>query len=263
MTEQERENFEAQGYHVLRNALTSDEIALLKQACREMLQTPISHPYAHFLLPAPIHNPPPDNPRGVWAGFNLQLFHDLFWDLAYHPKIAMAVDACIGPDINLYETASIHKIPGFPGTFRDWHQDSEYSDPQSNDRSVTVILYLDSMNGETGATWVVPGSHKQGKIPHVEPAESVTSKAREVENKTQYHPKGISFDFAAGDALIFLTRLVHRSGANNSTESKWSLAYNYCRKDTLDTERMNTYVGGYLPITRNGEIYRVGERFTK
>lgn len=262
ITPKDKVAFEANGFHVLRAAVSANEIARLKEALARMLLTPAVHPYAKNLADAPeIATSPPDNPRGVWAAFNLQLFDDIFWDFAYHPAIALAVDALIGADINLYETASIHKVPGFPNNYRDWHQDSEYSDPQSDDRNVTVITFLDEMDGESGATWVVPGSHKQGALPHILPSENLSSKAKEVKDKHLYAPNGVAFSYQPGDVLIFLVRVVHKSGANLSGELKSSIAYNYCSRSTLDLARINGFVGAYLPITRNGAIYRPGAPF--
>ncbi len=251
----EKATFEERGYAVLRNALTPEEGADYRDAMQRLLRTPADHPYADRLLIADLPNAPADNPRGIWAGFDLPLFDDRFYDLAFHPKIALAVDALIGPDLNLYETSCIAKVPGFPGNFRDWHQDSEYSDPQTNDRNVTVILCLDDMDGQSGATWVVPGSHQSGPLAHVKPMETVSSGAREVADKARFDAQGHSFDFRAGDALIFLVRLVHKSGPNQANTSRWSLAYNYVRKDNLDLGRINRYVGAGVPVTRNGRIY--------
>lgn len=254
ITSEERRAFEARGYHVIRGALNPAEIAACRRALLNILQTPKSHPYFSSLgvteLPAT-----PDNPHGIWAGFDMPLFDDLFIDLAYHPKIALTVSGLLGPDINLYETSFVSKCPGFPGDYRDWHQDSEYSDPQSNPANVTVILCLNDMDGQSGATWVVPGSHRLGPLPHTEPKETVTSGAREVVDKRQFDAEGISFDFKAGDALIFLVRAVHKSGANKSDRLQLSLAYNYVRKDTLDLKNITRWVGANMPIVRNGKIY--------
>jgi ectoine hydroxylase-related dioxygenase (phytanoyl-CoA dioxygenase family) len=251
----EKEAFEARGYHVLRGALTSEEVAAYREAMQRLLCTPADHPYASQLLRAPLPNAPLDNPRSLWAGFDLPLFDDRFYALAFHPNLALTVEALIGPDINLYETSCIAKVPGFPGNFRDWHQDSEYSDPQTNDRNVTVIVCLHAMDGQSGATWVVPGSHKLGPLAHVKPVEAISSNAREVADKARFDAQGLSFDLQPGDALVFLVRLVHKSGPNQSDMSRWSLAYNYVRKDNLDLGRINRYVGGGIPVVRNGQIY--------
>ena len=72
---------------------------------------------------------------------------------------------------------------------------------------------------------------------------------------------GLALSYQPGDVLIFLVRVVHKSGANRSDTSRWSIAYNYCRADTQDLARVNGFVGAYLPITRNGSLYRPGTRF--
>src|SRR5262249_43178082 len=133
-----------------------------------------------------------------------------------------------------------------------------YSDPQSNDRNVTVITCLHDMDGRTGATWVVPGSHKLGPMPHVVPTERLTSRAREVTGKRRFDPQGVSFSFRAGDALLFLARIVHKSGPNEANASRWSLAYNYVRSDTRDLGQQTRYVGAGTPITRRGQVCAPG-----
>ncbi len=261
VTLEEKTAFEDNGFHILRGALSQGETAVCRNVLANMLLLPESHPYSGRLAATDITPTPPDNPRAVWAGFDLQLFDDLFWDLAFQPRIALTVDALIGPDINLYETSCVTKMAGFPADFRDWHQDSEYSDPQTNDRNVTVIVFLDDMNGESGATWVVPGTHKLGPLPHNLPGEKLTSAAMEVTDKHLYAPQGVSFDFKAGDALIFLVRLIHKSGPNRSDSSRWSVALNYTRRDTQDIGKINHFVGAYLPIVRNGKLYDFTRRW--
>jgi ectoine hydroxylase-related dioxygenase (phytanoyl-CoA dioxygenase family) len=207
----------------------------------------------------PVEQRDPANPRALWNGFDLPLFDDRFYDLIFHPKIALTMDALIGPDINFYETCFVCKFPRFPGHFRDWHQDSAYFDPQANDRNCAVVIYLDDMNATSGATGVVPGSHKLGPLPHVIPCEEVSSKHSEVVDKRKYDACGISFDFKAGDALFFLARVVHKSGPNQTDTSRTSLIYNYMRKDCLDLQKKNRSIANSIPVVRNGRIYVPGE----
>jgi len=257
ITDDDRAQFERDGYFVLRGALTPEEVATYREALIGILQIPESHPYNNRLMTAKIPTAPPtaENPRCVWAAFDLPLFDDRFYDFAFHPKIALGVSGLIGPDVNLYETSCVAKVPGFPGNYRDWHQDSEYSDPQSNDSNVTVITYLDDQDGTSGATCVVPGTHKQGPIPHVTPTEEYTSNAREVADKAQYDAVGFAPEFKAGDTMVFYGRLVHKSGPNETDRSRLSLAYNYVRADTLDLAEINRYIGSSTPITRGGRLY--------
>jgi ectoine hydroxylase-related dioxygenase (phytanoyl-CoA dioxygenase family) len=260
LTAAEKAAFETNGYHLLRNALTPDEVARYRAALLETLQIPESHPYFSCLGRANLGDAPghPDNPHGIWAGFDLPLLHDRLYDAAFTPKLVLTVDALIGPDINLYETSFVSKNPGFPGSFRDWHQDSEYMDPQSNTRNVTVIIALNPMDGQSGATWVVPGSHQFGPLPHTLPTETLTSGAREVADKARFDAEGLSFSMQAGDALIFLVRLVHKSGPNLSDQLQLSLAYNYVRKDNYDLDKIARWIGAGIPVTRGGRVYAPG-----
>src|SRR5688572_29059972 len=104
VTSDEKETFEENGYHILRNALAPEDVRLYRDAMARLLLTPEDHPYASRLAATPISPAPPDNPRAIWARFDQLLFDDIFWDLAYHPTVALTVDALIEPDINLYQT---------------------------------------------------------------------------------------------------------------------------------------------------------------
>lgn len=257
VTGEEKSAFEENGYHIVRGALTVAEVENLRDAMERLFQTPADHPYSASLTEAniPEGEREPLNPRALWNGFDLPLFDDRFYDIIFHPRIALTLDALIGPDINFYETCFVTKPPRFPATFRDWHQDSAYFDPQTNDRNCAVILYLDAMDAETGATRLVPGSHKLGALPHAIPAENVSSKHLEVVDKQLYEERGTNFSFAPGDALFFLARVVHKAGGNSSNQSRTGLIYNYTRKDTLDLGKKNRSICNGIPVVRNGRIH--------
>ncbi|MFZ4507604.1 MAG: phytanoyl-CoA dioxygenase family protein [Fimbriimonas sp.] len=261
ITAEERAAFEEQGYHVVRGAIGPDEVAIYRDALVRVLGTSPDHAYASRLLTAQVPDAPPTltNPRGIWAGFDLPLFDSIFYDFAFSPRIALSVAGLLGPDVNLFETSFVSKVPGFPGNFRDWHQDTEYSDPQSNDSLVTVITYLDAMDGESGGTWVCPGTHKLGALAHAEPTEEYSSNAREVANKAEYDRIGFCPKYQPGDTLIFKARLVHKSGSNLSSTDRLSLAYNYVTADTLDYKEVNRYIGSSTPVVRDGKPYIPGD----
>ncbi len=257
----EREAFLENGYHIIREALSPSEVKMYRDAFVKVLQTPPDHPYAGKRMmraAIPGADPTETNPHGYWAGFDLPLFGDIFYEFIFHPKITLSISGLIGDDVNLYETSCVAKVPGFPGNYRDWHQDTEYSDPQSNDFNVTVITYLDDMDGASGVTGVVPGTHKGGPLPHQVPVEEYSSGAREVCDKEQYEALAHYAEVKAGDTMVFLGRLVHKSAPNLSNEDKLSLAYNYVRADTIDLGEINRYIGAGTPVVRGGRLYRPG-----
>lgn len=259
----DREAFLENGFHIIRGGLTPDRAKLYRAALVEILKTDPSHPYASRFMEAQIPGAPPteENPYGRWAGFDLPLFHDLFFDFIFEPKIALSLAGLLGGDVNLYETGCVAKVPGFPGNYRDWHQDSEYSDPQSNEFNVTVITYLDEMDGSSGVTAVVPGTHRLGALPHVVPTETYTSGAREVADKAKYDAKAHYPSVSPGDTIVFFGRLVHNSASNDSDKDRMSLAYNYMRTDTFDLKEIARWIGAGTPVVRNGRLYRPSTLF--
>jgi hypothetical protein len=259
-TAHERATFEEKGYHILRSALCPDEVQEYRDAVARLFQTTADHPYADRLstCPIPVEERDPLNPRALWNGFDLPLFDDRFYDLIFHPVIALTMDALIGPDLNFYETCFVTKPPRFPDNFRDWHQDSAYFDPQTNRQNAAVIVYLDEMDATSGATSVVPGSHEKGTLPHKTPAEQISSSHLEVEGKRKYDDLAVSFHFQPGDALFFLATVVHKAGGNQTNRSRTGLIYNYTRKDTLDLGTKNRSIANGIPVTRNGKIYTPG-----
>jgi len=260
ITPAQRETFLKDGFHIIRGSLTSEEVERYRAALIKLMQTPVDHPYANRLLSAEIPGVEPTeiNPYNRWAAFDLPLFDDVFYEFIFHPTITLSVAGLIGPDVNLYETSAVAKVPGFPGNYRDWHQDSEYSDPQTNEFNVTVITYLDEMDGKSGVTGVVPGTHRSGPIPHVIPQEKHSSGAREVEDKAKYEASAVYPTVQPGDTMVFFGRLVHKSAPNESNSDRLSIAYNYVRSDTLDLKEINRYVGANTPVVRNGRLYRPG-----
>jgi ectoine hydroxylase-related dioxygenase (phytanoyl-CoA dioxygenase family) len=257
VTSAEKVAFEENGFHVVRGALSAEEVERYRAAMRCVFRVPADHPYASRLTACDLPEDVRDavNPRNLWNGFDLPLFDDRFYDLIFHPRVALTMDALIGPDLNFYETCFVTKPPKFPGRFRDWHQDSAYFDPQTNDRNAAVIVYLDPMDETSGATSVVPGSHKRGPLPHVTPEEDVSSKHLEVEDKQRYDAEGVTFRFEPGDALFFLARVLHKAGGNDTDTARTGLIYNYTRRDTLDLGQKNRSIANGIPVTRGGRIY--------
>jgi len=263
ITPAEREAFLENGFHIIRGALTPAKVARYREALVRVLSTPQDHPYASRFLEAEIPGAPPTeiNPYGRWAGFDLPLFDEIFFDFVFESRIALSVAGLLDGDINLYETGCVAKVPGFPGNYRDWHQDSEYSDPQSNEFNVTVITYLDEMDGKSGVTAVIPGSHKLGALTHVVPTETYSSGAREVADKAKYEAKAFYPSVEPGDTIVFFGRLIHKSASNESSSDRLSLAYNYMRTDTMDLKEIARWIGAATPVVRNGRIYRPSTLF--
>lgn len=105
----------------------------------------------------------------VFAGAGRNNTHLLFGFLdavVRDPRLLDTVEDLIGPDILAYGTVIFAKEPGDPG-FVSWHQDGAYAglDPYPG---VTAWIALSPSNAETGCMAMIPGSHRNGRRPHVD-----------------------------------------------------------------------------------------------
>src|SRR3954465_6321093 len=87
-------------------------------------------------------------------------------ELVHHPKILDAVEDIIGPDILCWTTNFFIKEPASPG-FVSWHQDAAYWGLEPDD-VVTAWVALSESNLASGCMKVIPGTHREMHIPHVD-----------------------------------------------------------------------------------------------
>lgn len=90
--------------------------------------------------------------------------------VVHHPVLLDAVEDLIGPDILAYGTVLFIKEPQDPG-FVSWHQDCRYMGLEPTDRhtmSVSAWLALTESNRTNGCMSMIPGTHKNGVLEHVD-----------------------------------------------------------------------------------------------
>ncbi len=87
-------------------------------------------------------------------------------DLATSKPVLDAVEQILGPDILLYDCTYITKEPQ-TDSHVSWHQDLTYWG-LSGDEQVTLWLALSPATEISGCMRMIPESHKQGKVEHIE-----------------------------------------------------------------------------------------------
>lgn len=115
-----------------------------------------------------------------------------------------------------------------------WHQDYWYNCLTPS--AITVWIPITNVDEELGPLEIIPGSHA-GILPVVvlDPTNSNGNMASvfRISELTQIAEENtIKIPMQAGDALFFHSQLLHRSGANRSNRSRWTLQYRYA--DFLD-----------------------------
>ncbi len=113
----------------------------------------------------------------------------------------------------------------------EWHQDYGYwykNEFLFPDQMTSVMVAVTEANQANGCLQVIRGSHKMGRIEHGFAGEQVGASQHYVDLalKTLEH---VYVELKAGDALFFHSNLIHRSEANTSEHARWSVISCYNR----------------------------------
>ena len=147
-------------------------------------------------------------------------------ELARHPRLLDAVEALIGPDILLWDSAYVIKEPG-GGKKVSWHQDLTYWG-LSSDRLVTAWIALSPATLESGCMQFWPGSHRNGKIAHRDgPSEdNILHRGQTVAAEIPEDEKTAA-ELRPGEASLHHGWLMHGSGPNSSSDRRIGLTLQY------------------------------------
>jgi ectoine hydroxylase len=135
----------------------------------------------------------------------------------------------------VYHT-KINTKPAIEGTVWMWHQD--YGSWQRDgcprpDMATFAVMMTDSVE-MNGALYVVPGSHKRGRIdPYYDENTAYKFWAvpkQEVISVLKSSPPPVAITGPAGTCVLFHCNLLHASGHNLSPEDRWHIyiSFNAC-----------------------------------
>jgi phytanoyl-CoA hydroxylase len=133
-----------------------------------------------------------------------------------------------------FHSKLMQKEPKVGGAW-EWHQDYGYwykNEFLFPDQMMSVMIAITEANKENGCLQVIKGSHKMGRIEHGFSGEQVGASQHYVDLalKTMEH---VYVELKPGDALFFHSNLLHRSEANLSENSRWSLISCYNRTGNI------------------------------
>lgn len=146
-----------------------------------------------------------------------------------HPRVLAAIAHVIGGEFKLSSLNSRAALPGqgLQGLHADWSGPVEPGDYYV----CNSIWLLDDFTAENGATRIVPGSQRSGKVP------------RDVmTNPNDAHPDEIQVTAPAGTVVIFNSHAWH-GGTLNRTQSRRRAMHSYfCRRDQQQQLDQRKYI---------------------
>jgi hypothetical protein len=143
-----------------------------------------------------------------------------------HPELLAVAAAINGPDFTPFNEALFIKEPG-RGASVAWHQDgTTHWDSPEWDQGVHGFNFMAQLYGCTAANgvWVVPGSHKLGKIDIA----SLVAKAG-----SERLPDAVPMIAKPGDVAITNRQALHGSFANTSRDWRVTVNFGFHRRKSV------------------------------
>ena len=239
------------GFTIARNVFSPEETDLL---CRAMEEDP--KVAAHSLIR-------PDTEGG---GTRISLWNragDSVYGLAARcERIVDTAEQLIGEPVYHFQSKLTAKDP-YGGGAWEWHQDYGYWYYNGCLRldMLSMMIALDRSDRNNGCLQVIKGSHKLGRIDHLQVSEKQNSAdPARLEHIVAQH-EVVPCELDPGDVLIFHSNTLHRSDQNLSPNRRWTLlvCYNAVSNDTI-TKVDDRY---YVPLDKVGDdaILAAGLKF--
>ena len=170
---------------------------------------------------------PPEAPEYVLQVVSGSLqFSEACLRLYGHPQLLAVAEAVNGPDFTPFNEVIWIKHPRLGGSVA-WHQDgwTRWDSPQLDDGShgfnfMAQLYGCDAANG----LWLVPGSHRQGKVDIESMVEAAGSDRL---------PDAVPLICEPGDVAITNRQAVHGSFANTSPNVRVTLNFGFHRRRSV------------------------------
>ena len=133
-----------------------------------------------------------------------------------------------------FHSKLMQKEPKVGGAW-EWHQDYGYwykNEFLLPGQMMSVMVAITEANKKNGCLQVIKGSHQMGRIEHGFAGEQVGASQHYVDLALKTMDL-VYVELMPGDALFFHSNLLHRSEANLSDNSRWSLISCYNRQSNI------------------------------
>ncbi len=171
-------------------------------------------------------------------------------ELVHHPTILDAVEDVIGPDILCWTTNFFIKERASPG-FISWHQDATYWGLEPDD-VITAWVAFTKSDLDSGCMKVIPGTHTQSQLPHVDTfhKDNLLSRGQEIAVEVD-DSKAVDIVLQPGEMSLHHIKLVHGSEPNRSADRRIGFAIRY-----IPTHVRQTKVRDSAMLVRGVDAHR-------
>jgi ectoine hydroxylase-related dioxygenase (phytanoyl-CoA dioxygenase family) len=223
LSTEQRAGYERDGYVVVEELVSADEVAALRERVREYTHGGRPTDRLRIQVEPRVQrgemsvSHPGDGVRKIDG---LVEGDDLFRALGLHPKIVAILDQILGPDLKMFRNSLLLKPPEV-GSQKGWHQDSPYW-PIEPMALCSCWFPLDDATPENGCMAVLPGWHRRDPLPHVSVTDDYVIREDAIDPAA-----GLLVPMRAGSGLFFHSLLPHYTAPNRSDRWRRAIALSY------------------------------------
>jgi ectoine hydroxylase len=226
LTQAQIAEFEDQGYLLIPNLFSAEEITLLQGELPGIFAQDREEVVREKGSQAPR------------TAFYVQRWNPVFALLARHPRLVEPGMQLLGSDKLYMHQFKINAKAAFDGAVWQWHQDYATwfnDDDMPAPRAMNIALFIAEANEFNGPLMFIPKSHRRGRLDATHDTTTTSYPLWAMDNETITRlveeggivaPKG-----PPGSALLFHGNLVHASGSNLTPWSRWILYLSLNRCD--------------------------------
>lgn len=234
LTEVQIHNFNENGYLLVENALTADDLNPLISEFEEIVDTGASQLYKDGEIDseyktegfdtrlAKITEQSPHIFQKVFSGAHTG--PELFY-LLINSKLLDIAESLVGPEIMCHPAYRVRpKLPEHDRTLVPWHQDAGYMEPECDSvLQLTIWIPLIDATIENGCLEVIPHAHQDGVFKHRHSEKFYL----EIPDEALPDVEPIVVPMEFGSILLFTNLTPHRSIPNVSNQVRWSVDSRY------------------------------------
>ena len=218
LSSEQKESFEQDGFLIIRNLFTEEEIEALSHKAHNDHHLDQSVQAVDDGQGNPVRlslwNHPGDGVYGMFARSR---------------KLVDRVEELLGGEVYHYHSKMVLKDARTGGAWA-WHQDYGYwyQNGLLFPDLASVMIAVDKATQENGCLQVIRGSHKMGRVNHVLSGDQAGADMERVNEVLEVRER-VYCEMNPGDAVFFHANTLHASSQNNSENPRWSMICCYNR----------------------------------
>ena len=258
LTQDQSDRFWRDGFLVVENAVTRQQLNDLRQVFAGWVETSRAHTddFGETLDGRPRFDLQPGHSADVPGLRRIQSPEEVSEVFETTMRLARTVDMCvdlIGPNLRFHHGKVNSKLPG-TATKVKWHQDFPFQ-PMTNSEMITCLLFVDDVTLENGPLEVIPGTHKGPIYSHWKDGQFVGAVADEVLEGRE--DQIVKCTGKAGSVCLMHVNLLHGSAANLSGNPRTLYITTYCAEDAIELSQNHLPSRFTLEVVRGTETGRV------